>query len=481
MLTFRGANVIPFNTPLGAWDDLTYLEVFEYYDAPLLFSAVDSLGKIYLSVQISDDKKRNVTVWLYSEISYSNYVLLRQGDIDFRRSFSYDDRTPYVLVSIYYETKSCEFSLIPKSDLDTNWLPEEGEFLGEDELEELGDVPLVNKVLLVESNSSILINDKQIENFPVYFDINSNRYYRIYDAIKALKLSNLKNQSSARNFTDDLPHPFISLAFKGGGYSVKFPSIKLWGESADLVTSSYRKAYYASRKDAGHSKPISYPNALGLAASVTFELYPTDQNGLFGFDPKEHSESYTLNNIANILELIQVGDLNTSEENVSFLDLMLQSIEDLSPKENSNYEYVEVRVGAAQDKPVRIFTISQETTELIRSARIALAVRNEQAMIIRLIGVIYEVKFDYQQKQANVWVDIISILEGDVGALRVVELHTTIDDVSEILKYVSERPVEITAVYNVVERSRGRATRMRLISIEEYAPNNSGGSSFSVS
>lgn len=467
MTDFTGLKVMPFSTPLGAWDTLSYLEIFETYDVPVLFSALDDMGKIFLCVLIEDDKRLNRVLWLFSEISAINYQLLRNGDIDFRKAFTETQSNQYILVSHLYESGMSDFSVIHKDEVNPDWLPLENEYLDEDEREELGAIPAIPRQMLVKGYETIKCNEKTIENTPYFYDLKSNKYRDIYDSIKVVRLSKLHLQSSVRDFDSAIRPPLLTIGFKGRGYSEKYPDINLWEEAATIVTKAYRKAYYASRKRHGHSKPISYPSALGLAASVTFELFPDDDVALFEYDAKQNSEAYTLTGLANTLESLKEQNRfeADSAEEILLSDMMLQAVEELAPSDTSNYEYVEIHLAATPTSQYKVFTITEATRENIIKNRLSLATKNTNFKTVEFVGVIYEMSLNYTDFIAQMRMRLISNSEFALQSLNVAKLETNIDDVEGITRFLSDTPVKVTALYDT---SKKKTQGFKIVDIEKY-------------
>tara|TARA_R110002049_G_scaffold84503_3_gene215039 strand:+ start:908 stop:2107 length:1200 start_codon:yes stop_codon:yes gene_type:complete len=71
--------LFPENTTLG---DLEFLEVFEHYDFPRIFSCRNQVGHIYVVVSIHDDEES--CEWIYLPVSPGRYNALCNGSIGLR-------------------------------------------------------------------------------------------------------------------------------------------------------------------------------------------------------------------------------------------------------------------------------------------------------------------------------------------------------------------------------------------------------------
>ena len=88
---------LPQGTTLGK---LEPIEVYEFYDQPLLFSCRNASGSIFLAVSI--DENDDFETWLYVSMSPNRFRNVRSGAIDLHDAFAdaedgivYEVRTSY--------------------------------------------------------------------------------------------------------------------------------------------------------------------------------------------------------------------------------------------------------------------------------------------------------------------------------------------------------------------------------------------------
>ncbi len=102
--------------PARSFEDLTTVEVFDYYDGPRFFSVRDSAGQLFLVYWI--DEKEFHSTWLYVRISSERYTALKRGHISVSLALSEpEDGTAYVV-----DGESTE--RIFTSGIQKDWLPE---------------------------------------------------------------------------------------------------------------------------------------------------------------------------------------------------------------------------------------------------------------------------------------------------------------------------------------------------------------------
>jgi len=74
--------MLPENTYLG---ELTFLEIYEFFDIPVLFACGNNTGQLFISVWI--DETDEDTKWLFAPVSRSRFNALRFGKVDLNEVF----------------------------------------------------------------------------------------------------------------------------------------------------------------------------------------------------------------------------------------------------------------------------------------------------------------------------------------------------------------------------------------------------------
>lgn len=124
-------NLLPKNTPLG---EIRILEVFEYYDIPLLFVCTNTNGQLFIAVSLNDGE--TIHEWLYTPISDIIALKLRKGLIDFREAFLTPVSGVVFNVLVHVDGKA-DVIIKSTSDLPKEWLPYQGERVNPEKSEDI--------------------------------------------------------------------------------------------------------------------------------------------------------------------------------------------------------------------------------------------------------------------------------------------------------------------------------------------------------
>ncbi len=103
---------------------LKFLEVYEEYDGPRLFSCRNAAGQIYIVVWVNESP--NQDIWLYAPVSSKRFSLIRTGTIELREVFLNTEDGYVFVVTIPYDQPS-EIKTIACNLIEDKWLigPEE--------------------------------------------------------------------------------------------------------------------------------------------------------------------------------------------------------------------------------------------------------------------------------------------------------------------------------------------------------------------
>ncbi len=77
---------------------LEFIEVYDYYDQPCLFSCKNLSGQIFISVWA--DSTDFVDIWLYAPVSTNRFKDIREGKVDLKDIFSNSEGSFVFEVSI---------------------------------------------------------------------------------------------------------------------------------------------------------------------------------------------------------------------------------------------------------------------------------------------------------------------------------------------------------------------------------------------
>ena len=121
--------LLPQDTFLGK---LTILEVYEYYDQPVLFACRNAAQHTFLVVLL--DETAQATTWLYVALSAERFQQVRTGAIDLHSAFKdAEDEIAYE-VTVLNAAYPTQMRVLPSVSLQQ--LPEPGERLSLDAAEQ---------------------------------------------------------------------------------------------------------------------------------------------------------------------------------------------------------------------------------------------------------------------------------------------------------------------------------------------------------
>ena len=106
---------------------LEIVEIYDYYNQPVLFSCKDADGNLYLVV--AADENDEYETWLYANISVDRLKLIHSDKIDLHDAFA-DTEDGYVLeVKFPYNNTTPLVEFVKSNQISEDMLPEKGEYL----------------------------------------------------------------------------------------------------------------------------------------------------------------------------------------------------------------------------------------------------------------------------------------------------------------------------------------------------------------
>lgn len=107
---------------------LEIIEIYDYYDQPILFACKNAAGHLYLVVAADEDEQHET--WLYMEISVERLNLIRSGAIDLHDAFVYPESDCLFQVRFPYDNStSPQIESIEANQVPKDMLPTPGESL----------------------------------------------------------------------------------------------------------------------------------------------------------------------------------------------------------------------------------------------------------------------------------------------------------------------------------------------------------------
>ena len=118
---------LPQLTHLGK---LELIEVYEFYDQPILFSCRNASDAIFIGVFADEDD--NFETWLYIGVSLQRFQRIRSGAIDLHDAFAEVEDGVIFQIKVPYDETMPVSTPIPAAEIPDDMLPLPGEFINLD-------------------------------------------------------------------------------------------------------------------------------------------------------------------------------------------------------------------------------------------------------------------------------------------------------------------------------------------------------------
>ena len=151
---------------------LDIIEIYDYYDQPILFSCKNAAGHLYLVVAADENEQHEV--WLYAGVSAERLNLIRSGAIDLHDAFAGpEDGFLLQVIAPYSNQTPLRIEPIQPNEISEDMLPMSGERL---------DLKTDTLPLLSSSEEMAKARKQEILNLTLNF----NRVFRTEAPIAAL-------------------------------------------------------------------------------------------------------------------------------------------------------------------------------------------------------------------------------------------------------------------------------------------------------
>lgn len=115
-------------TTLPLLGQLDLIEVYEYYDQPVLYSCKNEKGQIFIAV--CSDEEEEYEIWLYAKVSLKRFELIRTGKISLFETFAKPESDLlYRVVAPFRGDTST--SVVRAESISNEQLPRPGEYLND--------------------------------------------------------------------------------------------------------------------------------------------------------------------------------------------------------------------------------------------------------------------------------------------------------------------------------------------------------------
>ena len=115
---------LPIHSPVGT---IQIMEVFDFYDIPRLFLGANQIGQLFLAYNLDDDRQQ--TEWYYLPVSPERICRMKMGELSLRKAFLDPELGMLYFLQVSYSDGITSASLVPKNDVNPDWIPEAEELL----------------------------------------------------------------------------------------------------------------------------------------------------------------------------------------------------------------------------------------------------------------------------------------------------------------------------------------------------------------
>ncbi len=108
--------------------DFKIVEIYEYYDFPILFSCIDSASQIYIAFIAK--RRPDYEMWLYVAVSPARFNLIRSGNIDLFDTFTKPEKDHLIQIIIPRNNSvNLSSELVSPSELPEDIFPTVNDYL----------------------------------------------------------------------------------------------------------------------------------------------------------------------------------------------------------------------------------------------------------------------------------------------------------------------------------------------------------------
>ena len=155
-------SALPYDTSLGK---LSFLEIYDDYDGPKFFSAINQFRQIFVVYWVEHNKDERSFGWLYLPISEKKLNKLRRTQISSYDAFSNPEQGIYFVQTFPDKNKdTAEYHNI--SEIDSKLIPPESIFIDPDDIEIVNDKEAnwVYQLIIKKAGSNVLLKSDTVSS-----------------------------------------------------------------------------------------------------------------------------------------------------------------------------------------------------------------------------------------------------------------------------------------------------------------------------
>lgn len=453
----------------GVLSDLDIIEVYEFFDKPVLFSSIDCEGIIFLST-FYDEIDDGIEQWLYSPISEETFRQLRSGQTDFHSAFLDSFYTHAFDILQNWNTKEIKIDIIRKVDILADTLPDVGQRLDENEIARLSHNFTQKNFKHATSTDDIKVDyfgrQITITDTPVFEFNGEKRQGNITKGLIADYLNSLHIDfpQSEIPWSEIFKFRSADLEFKFTGRRTAPSkwSLKSINQSSERMLSGFR--ILIDDEEAINDISIPYLKA----GSIIYGISSRSSDRLLGEHDIKIYEA--LKNIQQVIDWIEGNGNKPDLPDIRLRDV-LKSIEEMAPHEKDDFN--EIHIKPKQDSiksGVRPFNLSYRSRVAASERLQLLILREKENRVVKFRGNIDRIrKPSKKQKLGEIHMVDLEIRPNDWDSSTASVKFETSKLVDSLLAFTANS-AEVTVVQSFIAGEWDKKT-LKLISIRSIDNN----------
>ncbi|MCE2400414.1 hypothetical protein J4G08_05940 [Candidatus Poribacteria bacterium] len=203
---------------------LEIVEIYDYYDQPVLFSCKDTVGDLYLVVAV--DENDQYETWLYAKVSVGRLNLIQSDRIDLHDAFANTEDGSVLQVKFPYDETLPLTELVKSNQIPEDMLPDPGEFLDI----ESNTLPVVSnpEEIAKSKNQEILdisLSFAEDSKTEVPISLLSKIFGRLQNVINTIGMTTYKSDRITKELKLKLQMSLLGVG--AGSFNMRFASTEI--------------------------------------------------------------------------------------------------------------------------------------------------------------------------------------------------------------------------------------------------------------